>query len=100
MNNRYFIIDFDSTFLTLESLDVLAEISLVDNPDKENILLQIKGITQLGMEGKLKFDESLKKRLELFKTDKSSIQRLIPFLKKSISPSVVRNKEFFKILLL
>ncbi|MEK9176368.1 MAG: phosphoglycerate dehydrogenase [Patescibacteria group bacterium] len=96
MNNRYFIIDFDSTFLTLESLDVLAEISLVDNPDRENILLQIKGITQLGMEGKLKFDESLKKRLELFKTDKSSIQRLIPFLKKSISPSVVRNKEFFK----
>jgi len=96
MNNRYFIIDFDSTFITIESLDRLAEISLTNDPNKENILLQIKGITQLGMEGKLRFDESLKRRLELFKTDKSSIQKLVLLLKKSISPSIVRNKDFFR----
>jgi D-3-phosphoglycerate dehydrogenase len=96
MDNKFFIIDFDSTFVTIEALDTLAEIALEDNAKKEEIVLQIKGITQLGMEGKMTFTETLEKRLPLFSANKSHIDILIKKLKKSITPSILRNKSFFK----
>ncbi len=96
MDNKFFIIDFDSTFVTIEALDTLADIVLEDNPQKEQISQQIKGITQLGMEGKISFTQSLEKRLALFAADKTQIEKLVSVLKKSITPSILRNKSFFK----
>ena len=43
---NYFIIDFDSTFIKNESLDILFEISDPNNNDK---IREIKKITELGM---------------------------------------------------
>ena len=37
MPNRKFVFDFDSTLTSVEGLDVLAEISLRNNPDKESV---------------------------------------------------------------
>ena len=34
VENKYFVIDFDSTFTKVEALDELCEISLKDNPEK------------------------------------------------------------------
>jgi D-3-phosphoglycerate dehydrogenase len=96
MNDKFFIIDFDSTFVTIEALDTLAEIALENSTEKENILLQIKGITQLGMEGKITFTESLEKRLSLFSANSDHITQLIKTLKTSITPSVIQNRAFFK----
>ncbi len=92
---NHFIIDFDSTFITLEALDLLAEISLRNNPKKKQILNEIKELTLQGMEGKLGFAESLKKRLALFQPSKNDIVLLEKKLNKHITPSVLRNKEFF-----
>ena len=33
--NKYFVIDFDSTFTKVEAFDVLADISLNGHPDKD-----------------------------------------------------------------
>lgn len=96
MTNKYFIIDFDSTLVTIEALDTLADIALENNPEKEQILQQIKGITQLGMEGKMSFTKTLEKRLSLFTANKSHIEELVKLLKKNVTPSVNRNKSFFK----
>lgn len=96
MDNKYFIIDFDSTFVTIEALDTLAQIALSDNPQKDQILQQIKGITQMGMEGKMSFTQTLEKRLSLFAANKSHIEALVAVLKKSVTPSIARNKAFFK----
>ncbi|MBD3291181.1 phosphoserine phosphatase, partial [candidate division KSB1 bacterium] len=49
-NNKYFIIDFDSTFIQVEALEELAEISLKGNPEKPKILAQIRRYTELGIE--------------------------------------------------
>lgn len=95
-NPAYYIIDFDSTFVTLECLDELAAITLKNNPKKDEILKQISEITTQGMEGKINFSESLEKRLSLFKTNKSDIEKLIKIIKKHITPSVKNNKSFFK----
>lgn len=92
----YFIIDFDSTFVTIETLDALAEIALEKNRQKNKILREIQNITKDGMIGKISFDESLSQRLKLFKAKRKHIESLIKILKKKITPSIVRNKEFFR----
>ena len=63
--NPNLIIDFDRTFVTIDALDTLSEIS-----QKKN------------------FNHS--------KPAKDDIKKLIAVLKKNITPSVKRNKEFFK----
>ncbi len=93
---KYFIIDFDSTFVSCESLDELARLTLENHPDKERIVKEIHAITQKGMEGKLSFDESLKERMNLLTIYKKDIERLVKILKKRITPSIKRNKQFFR----
>ncbi len=95
-NIPYFILDFDSTFVTVEALDELAKIALKGNDQKNKINDEIAAITRSGMEGKISFPESLKKRLNLFKADKNHIKKLISLLNKSVSPSIKRNADFFK----
>lgn len=96
MDDKYFIIDFDSTFISSEGLEVLAEVSLEENPHKDEVFAEIKDITSLGMEGKLDFVESLKRRLKLLKANKSHLNQAIKEVKKDVSPSILRNKQFFK----
>src|SRR5690348_2693239 len=93
---KYFVIDFDSTFITTEGLEVLAEVALKDHPEKTSVLGKIKEITSLGMDGKIEFVESLTKRLELLEAQKVHVEKAIKLLKKNISPSISRNKQFFK----
>ncbi len=94
--SEYYIIDFDSTFVKIEALDKLAEIALDDNPKKETIVKQIAAITIQGMEGTITFPESLKERLKLFSPTSAHVQTLIKILKKNITTSITRNKQFFK----
>lgn len=96
MADQYFIIDFDSTIIRTEGLEELAEISLKGNPNKEEFLKKIKETTIAGMEGRLTFRESLKKRLALLQANKSHIEALNKVLKKKISLSFLRNKQFLK----
>jgi D-3-phosphoglycerate dehydrogenase / 2-oxoglutarate reductase len=93
---KFFIIDFDSTLAKVESLDLLCEISLEGRPDKTERLAQVQEITNLGMEGKMSFSESLAKRLAILKANKRHIPELIEQLKNNISDSFKRNKIFFE----
>ena len=94
--NKFFIIDFDSTFTQVEALEELAKISLKDNPDREIILNEIKTITDAGMEGKISISESLARRIKMLNAGKRHIDLLIKHLNKKITPSFSRNKGFFK----
>ena len=93
--NKYFVIDFDSTFTKVEAFDVLADISLNGDPDKPNIRRQIEAITNEGMNGTISFRESLEKRLTLLKAEKKHIPALVDLLKAKVSESFKRNKDFF-----
>src|SRR3989338_7040844 len=96
VNDKFFIIDFDSTIVQVESLDELASIALKDNPKKSEIVDKIKNITNLGMEGKISIRESLARRIGLLRANKSHIGQLIKILQKKITPSFLRNKNFFR----
>src|SRR4030095_17235551 len=94
--NKYFVIDFDSTFTKVEAFDVLADISLSDHPEKEARKAQIVQITNQGMDGSISFRESLERRLTLLAPRKQHLPQLITRLKGSVSESFKRNKEFFQ----
>ena len=92
---RYFIIDFDSTFTKVEALDELGAISLQNNPNLANILLEIKHITDLGMSGQLSFTQSLERRIALLQAHRDHLPLLIGRLRKQVSDSFERNRAFF-----
>lgn len=93
--NKYFVIDFDSTFTKVEAFDVLAEIIVREHPNSEDIKRQIFEITNLGMEGKISLRESIEKRLDILQPEKRHLTPLIKQLKLVVSESFKRNKEFF-----
>lgn len=92
---NYYIIDFDSTFTQVEALDELARISLEGNPDQEKVYKEIENYTNLAMEGKISFRESLAGRIALLKANKTHLQKLVSHLKKKVSKSFDRNRDFF-----
>lgn len=94
VEQTYYIIDFDSTFTKVEALDVLGEISLIGRPDRDDVLNQIKTITDRGMSGEISFTESLTLRLDLLKAHRDQLPALVENLMGKISDSFQRNKEF------
>ncbi len=91
---NFFIIDFDSTFIKYEAMDLLAEIVLENNKDKKEIVNKIKEITKKGMEGRISFTKSLEMRLKLLDINKKNIDKLIKLLKQNITNSFLENKKF------
>lgn len=93
---RNFIFDFDSTLTKVEALDVLAEITLANNPDKKEIIEGIVNITNLGIDGEISFPESLGRRIKMLQANKADLDVLIKELRQKVSRSIERNKEFFE----
>ena len=91
MNN--YIIDFDSTFIKIESLDELLEVSEPGNKPKID---KVKNITNEGMEGKISFSESLSRRIKLLEATKDNIDKTVQKLRDKVSDSFVNNIDFLK----
>ena len=93
---RNYIFEFDSTLTRVEALDVLAEITLKDNPKKEQIIQEIIDITNLGIDGEISFTESLERRIKLLNANQADLSGLVEALKKQVSKSIESNKDFFE----
>ncbi len=94
--DRKYVFDFDSTLTRVEALDVLAEITLKDRPDREEIIREIQEITNLGIDGDISFTESLERRIRLLGAHRDDLPRLIEVLREKISRSITSNREFFE----
>ena len=90
------IIDFDSTFTKVESPGELAAIALKDNSNRSEIVKEVNSITDAAMEGKISIADALEKRIHLMNANKRHLLTLVTVLRKNISPSIARNKTFFK----
>ncbi len=93
---KKYVFDFDSTLTRVEALDVLAELTLEGNSNKEEIIKEIQKITNLGIDGDISFTESLEKRIKLLNAHKDDLDELVKQLRTKISKSIEANKEFFK----
>lgn len=89
----YLILDFDSTIIQTESLDVLAEICNCSIA----IQSEIRRITNLGMQGDISMHESLRRRFQLLNASIDDIPLLTERLAQNISPSIYALKNLSKI---
>ncbi|MFD2586884.1 phosphoglycerate dehydrogenase [Croceitalea marina] len=93
---RKYVFDFDSTLTRVEALDVLAEMTLRNKANKDEVLKEIQDITNLGIDGDISFTESLERRIKLLNAHKDDLEGLVSELKQKISKSIEENKEFFQ----
>lgn len=77
-------------------MEHLADIALNGAIDKQGILTRIEIITNLGMSGKIPFKTSLNERLKFFHPEKQHIRELVELLKNTVTPSILKNKNFFQ----
>ena len=88
---KNYIFDFDSTFIKIESLDLLAKFSQLT--DKISID-KIEKITKEGMDGKISFYDSLRKRIQLINSNRNDLIKNVDHLKNEVSDSFNSNKNF------
>ncbi len=93
---RKYVFDFDSTLTRVEALDVLAEMTLAGNSNRDEIINKIQEITNLGIDGDISFTESLERRIKLLNAHKNDLEPLVEELRQKISKSIEANKEFFE----
>ena len=90
------IIDFDSTIVEVETLELLAEIALSKSPNKNQIINKISNYTELAMSGQIPFEKSLEYRFNLMDVNKGHIEILIKEINKNFDLSFFDNLDFFK----
>ncbi len=91
--NQTLLIDFDSTIITKETLDVLAAITLIGDPNAEQKIALIKQITEAGMNGEITFEESLSARTAAFTPHRIHMLQTVQYLQSYISPSFLKHRE-------
>ncbi|OUW60541.1 MAG: hypothetical protein CBD58_04575 [bacterium TMED198] len=89
------IFDFDSTIITSETIELLTDIC-ISNEDLPSIRSRVESITNKAMNGDLSFKDALKQRLEILSLKRDHIDQMKNKIKKYLSPSVNRHREFFK----
>ena len=94
--NPLLLIDFDSTFVTVESLELLADLVLQDQPDGAERRAEIISLTEQAMNGEIGFAEALKRRLSLLAITRGDLETLSELLRAKVSPSFARNRSFFE----
>ena len=93
---KYYVIDFDSTFTQVEGLDELANIALAGKANQTEVVAQIRSLTEQGMNGEISFSEALQRRIALLKANKSHLTELVSYLSSKISISFQQNKQFLE----
>lgn len=81
------VMDFDSTIICEESLELLADIALADAPDRAERRQTICTLTNQAMSGELPFDRALQERIALLKAHRDHLTPLIEQLHTLITPS-------------
>ena len=92
----YYVFDFDSTLVQVESLPELARISLRHHPRRAARIAEVEHITELTANGQMSMAEGIALRIELLNAHQKHLESLIRVLKRSLTPSVKRNRAFFK----
>ena len=94
LNQNTLFIDFDSTFVKVETIDELAKLSLKNSPDADTKISMILEITNQAMSGEISFPVALEKRLKVLSLSKDDIRKATDDISNMVSDSFIKNKEF------
>ncbi len=93
---KHIIIDFDSTFVSVESLDEFIFFLSNDSSKKSILHQKVKDLTNAGMNGEIDFNTSLYQRLELLDAKLDDVIEFIDILQKNVTKSFESNIDFIK----
>jgi D-3-phosphoglycerate dehydrogenase len=96
VDTPYIFIDFDSTFIQVESLDILAKNALEGAPNQKEISDKIAFITEQGMNGEISFADSLSQRIALLTASKEDLEAIVTELLENVTGSFNQNKPFIE----
>lgn len=87
-----FVIDFDSTFVKIESLKLLTEIALYKHPRKREILEKFESVGNLCMRSEIDFKANLKMKIEILKgiLKEEHLIKASKMLEQKVSPDIVK----------
>ena len=94
LNQNTLFIDFDSTFVKVETIDELAKLSLKNDPEADTKVSMISEITNQAMSGEISFPVALEKRLKVLSLSKDDIRKATDDISNMVSDSFIKNKEF------
>ncbi len=80
--------DFDSTVVSKETLDDAIDRALHTHPARERIVREVEEITRLGMEGKLDFTESVRRRLGVVPLTRSHLEETGLAMKDALTTGI------------
>jgi D-3-phosphoglycerate dehydrogenase len=96
MRFRTLAIDFDSTLVEAESLEMVCAKALAERSDADEIMREVQHITNLGMDGTIPFDESLSRRVALVAPKREHVEEVAKELRERITKSFLTNLDFLK----
>ena len=85
-----FIVDFDSTLVRAETLEVMADLV----PDAPKVRGRIRELTDAAMGGRMPFQEALRERLKILHFHRDQLQQVGALLREEVTPSFKRNRAF------
>ena len=85
-----FIIDFDSTLVRAETLELAVDLV----PDGGKVRKRIREITDAAMGGRALFQDALRERIKLLHMHRDHLQQLGALLREEVTPSFKRNRAF------
>lgn len=96
MRAETLLLDFDSTVVRVETLDVMAAFALAGDPVAEAKQAEIARLTDAAMAGEIEIDAALARRLALIGADREAVERTTTRLLDEITPSVARHRAWIR----
>ena len=96
LNGKSLFIDFDSTFVRVETIDEIARITLQNDPDRDQKIKRISDITNQAMSGEIDFPAALDLRLQTLVITRESVDRVTSDIESQVSDSFNEHRELIR----
>jgi len=96
LNGKSLFIDFDSTFVKVETIDEIAKLTLDSDPNKQNKVKLISDITNQAMSGEIDFPTALELRLQTLLITRETIDEVTKSIGSLVSDSFNEHRELIR----
>ena len=96
LNGKSLFIDFDSTFVKVETIDEIAKLTLDSDPKKQDKVKLISDITNQAMSGEIDFPTALELRLQTLLITRETIDEVTKSIGSLVSDSFNKHRELIR----
>ena len=96
LSGKSLFIDFDSTFVKVETIDEIASVTLQNDSEKDQKIKRISDITSQAMSGEIDFPTALDLRLQTLVITREIVDRVTSDIESQISDSFNKHRELIR----